>query len=343
MYEIELLDLGNSPDDITVNFVRSSKKIIIAPPLTYPVKTGELLIRRYVNRGLERSAIAYSKANCSFQDGWLRVPNSALGMLVSFGLNLHGVEWVSFYFIRRGALSHSHECPSDGRDCGRLGVGLFKFIIEDSLSPEGALSRISSKQKDMGAPAKGQTGQSCFSTASAAVQYTTDNWKELTNVHNIAVPRDVWRFNLDSFAELYVSVERMFLSEYDDDEASSEEKSHRFIDVLDIVVRRYTNDEIIQRQREQTRERTREQKREHRRRKRKRREQRRRKHLVRAQIPYNTAEENGAVEGNGEADSELVHPTKQDGTINASSTKGGQQRTTLGKSAIRVIEIERQP
>ncbi|KAI3317958.1 hypothetical protein HD806DRAFT_351430 [Xylariaceae sp. AK1471] len=232
--------------------------------------------------------------------------------------------------VRLGALDHSHEDPSQGRACGRLRFGLFPYVISNPSNPQSAPLSLPDEQNDSTAPAKEQTSLPSFPSPLSAGRYISNHWQELTKTHDMAAPRDEWRVNMAGHGELYISVERIFHSEYDSDDTSSEEKSHCFIDVLDIVMRKYTDEEIKHKQREHIR-------REHRQRKHRRREQRRREYLQREHLPKIAAEENEDVEGKAKADNELVYPPERDGTAIAVN-EDIQQRTTLRKDISRATK-----
>ncbi|KAI0535073.1 hypothetical protein GGR58DRAFT_519688 [Xylaria digitata] len=62
----------------------------------------------------------------------------------------------------------------------------------------------------------------------------------------MAIPRDEWKFSITGLADVYISLERIYLDEDDSDDDLDGDESHRFIDVLDLVVREPDGNDLDQ-------------------------------------------------------------------------------------------------
>ncbi|TGJ81604.1 hypothetical protein E0Z10_g7143 [Xylaria hypoxylon] len=115
-------------------------------------------------------------------------------------------------------------------------------------NPKKVAFGIVNKENDCGAPAAGELlDPLSFQNVYDASRFIFNHSEDIKYTHDMVVPRDEWRFSITGIADVYISLERVFLDEYDSDDDSNEDELHRFIDVLDFVVKNPIRDDVAKR------------------------------------------------------------------------------------------------
>ncbi|KAJ2992024.1 hypothetical protein NUW58_g2313 [Xylaria curta] len=129
----------------------------------------------------------------------------------------------------------SEPIPYDHNKTGIKRLGLFAESPKDF--------QHSSQIVDVGTQEKLNTMS--FSNIQEAGNYGSSKWREIKYQHNMVQPWDEWRISAIGLADVYISVERFFLDEYESDESLSGNASHHFVDIVDIVVKPNTEDNTV--------------------------------------------------------------------------------------------------
>lgn len=222
------------------------RKFTISPHPAPSPRTTNLIIRRH-STAYQWSSRTLNDVSISYVDGVISPHSSASGTLLCYEYGPDAKRLFMIAVVRLDDLDHSHEDPDQGRECGRLRFGVHPIVVSQEGDPPKAPLTILNKQGDSGAPAtKEQFNPLTFRTSEAAVSYCFDRWQDLHYTHDMAVPRDEWRISIVGVTDIYISVERVFIDdEYDSDDETTEELSHPFIDILDVVVKNNSEEEVV--------------------------------------------------------------------------------------------------
>ncbi|KAI0911818.1 hypothetical protein F4823DRAFT_263721 [Ustulina deusta] len=234
--EIVISDLFTHHKFTTLQLVKLTHSYAIEPTFLLSPRNGSVVVRRLV---AEFRPYFMSDLNAEgfYGRGSIEVPGSLDGVLATiifYNLSVKG-HGLTIVVIRLGALDHSHEDSTQGRNCGRWTFRLNPFVLPGQDTRE--FSIINEKGNSRAAVAKEKSKLMFFPGITEAGQYTCRNWEDIAYGHDMALPRDEWRFSVIGLADVYISVERMFLDGYDSDDDSGDGGSHPFVDVLDLVVK----------------------------------------------------------------------------------------------------------
>ncbi|KAI1276726.1 hypothetical protein F5Y07DRAFT_127698 [Xylaria sp. FL0933] len=234
--EVVVSDRYTSQELGSYEFMTRVAKFEITPMLPLSPRNGDVIIRRI---SLDSTVYFTHYVDYSYSRGSIEAPGSADGALIAIAFHHerfrgHGLTMV---IIRHGALDHSHEDSTQGRNCGMLSFKLNPFAFSGKHTRE--FSVINKKENPTGAIAEEKSRLMSFRNAKEADNYAFFNWEDIAYGKDMALPRDEWMLSFTGIADVYISVERMFLDGYDsddDDDDSGNAGSHPFVDVLDLVV-----------------------------------------------------------------------------------------------------------
>jgi hypothetical protein len=166
----------------------------------------------------------------------LQIPRAFSGVLCSPLFDITDTFSIIFFIRRRGSLDHSHEASADARECGRLTCGFYTFTTSPSSDTTAHTISTGPAAKD-----RHWLMPRVFSSKIAGVEYGYDHWNDIKHKHDMAVPRDEWRISIMGVVDAHIAIERVFYDEHDSDyDDLNEDNSHRFTDVIDIVIRQNT-------------------------------------------------------------------------------------------------------
>ncbi len=232
--EIVMSDLFTHHKFITSQLAKLTQNYDIEPILLLSPRN--MVIRRFIT-DFRTAHMSSPEIDFFLERGSIEVPGLLEGILASITFHHEIVEGcgLTIAAIRLEALDHSHEDSTQGRNCGRWTFRLNPFVLPGQDTRE--FSIINEKGNSRAAVAKEKSKLMSFRDIDEAGQYAFNNWEDVAYGHDMALPRDEWRFSVIGLADVYISVERMFLDGYDSDDDSGDGGSHPFVDVLDLVVK----------------------------------------------------------------------------------------------------------
>ncbi|KAJ8108096.1 hypothetical protein ONZ43_g6531 [Nemania bipapillata] len=128
-----------------------------------------------------------------------------------------------------------------------FGVGPIKTVsqVEKSGGKTGIEIRVtdeSSPREEPGTLTEQPKETKPFRDINTALQHFWDHPEDIQHQHEMAVPRDEWRINLDGYVDVYAAVERVYLDDDNDSDSDGEEYTTErdpgcFVDVIDLVIR----------------------------------------------------------------------------------------------------------
>ncbi|RWA08546.1 hypothetical protein EKO27_g6562 [Xylaria grammica] len=260
MYELIMSDTYTHVDFPGHALAKNMQKFMVSPlPLRPPQATDLVIRRNYVSYPLEQRYTTSGDVDFSPIKGRIRSVNSRRGRIATWSIfNEEGGYGFSISFIRLGYLDHSHEDPAQGRDCGRFRFGLHAFRISQESDPENTTFSIVNKQGNRRTTAATEElNPRVFRTFQDATDSDYLTGEDATYTHDALVSEDKWRFTIVGVADVYISLERIFLDGYDSDDDLDDNESHRFVDVLDFVVQEPRRDEVVKKNNDQEDERER--------------------------------------------------------------------------------------
>ncbi|KAI0965751.1 hypothetical protein F4678DRAFT_314367 [Xylaria arbuscula] len=228
-------------------------KYTIAPQLVSFPRTTDLMIRKHITT-FQWSSRSHKDVDISLINGLIKSPKSLHATIFCYEYYPETQHRFVIAIIRPDALNHSHEDPAQGRECGKLRFGLHPVIISPESGPETVPLTILDKQSGALAAQK-EFNVKTFRTIEAGQLHCFGDWKDIRYKHDMAVPRDEWSISIIGIVDIHIRVERVFLdeddsdyetteddsddetTEDDSDDETTEDESHRFVDVLDLVIR----------------------------------------------------------------------------------------------------------
>ncbi|KAI1302039.1 hypothetical protein F5Y03DRAFT_396698 [Xylaria venustula] len=215
------------------------RKCIIAPQLLTSPRATDIVMKRHVVP-YRWSRTIHMHAEHSRADGYIKSRKSLSGMVFIHDYSVETEHKFMIAVIRLDKLNHSHDDPTQGRECGKLRFALLPFIILPDPYYEIPPLTIIDRQGGSKAPtAKEEFQATVFRSTQEGISYCFEHWEDIRYTHDMATPQDEWSITISGIADINISVERIFLDEYDSDhDESTEDESHLFVDVLDIVIRR---------------------------------------------------------------------------------------------------------
>ncbi|KAI0555853.1 HET-domain-containing protein [Xylaria curta] len=215
----------------------------IAPMLSPHPQNGSIVMKRHLTE-FDSYISLHSQIDYSYSSGLIKSPNSKQGILFCVNYETKCGLGLMITAVRLGALNHSHEDPTQARDCGRLSFGIHPFAISGHKSPE---LNITSYRSLSSEPAtREKLNLMSFSTSSEAREYSCNEWHEIKYKHDMIQPRDEWRISTIGLADVFISVDRFFFDEHGSNDSSNDNAVHPFVDVLDIVVKANTEENMVE-------------------------------------------------------------------------------------------------
>ncbi|KAI1748023.1 hypothetical protein F4782DRAFT_390024 [Xylaria castorea] len=208
-------------------------------PMVQPlfVRSGDVIIRRYISN-LGYRNVDTTEVTVSHSRGLIRMPKPMEGILRSSSFDNDEGLGFTINIVRLEPIAHSHEDSIPGRNCGRLGFRFNPFSLFGKGTRE--FIELTKEEESMKPLAKEKMNLRFFNNIEEARLHGFLNWRDMACGHEMAVPRDEWKLSIIGLADVYISVERMFLDEYDIDDDSDNDQSHPFVDVLDFVITKNT-------------------------------------------------------------------------------------------------------
>ncbi|KAI0430149.1 hypothetical protein F5Y09DRAFT_238235 [Xylaria sp. FL1042] len=244
--EIVVSDLYTLRCFISRRITNDIRNLEIRPMLPLSSRSGDIIIRRISSSFNMLSVPLLIDDEFSFLRGSIEVPSSLKGAFIAITFNPRSVEGVEGYGLRMTALrlkslDHSHEDSTQGRNCGKLTFRLSPLALsgEDTR----VFSVINKKGNSRVVVTKEELKLMSCRDVDVAHGHVLRNCANTAYENDMALPRDEWTLSIIGFIDVYISIERMFVDEYDsdsddDDPESGNRGSHPFIDVLDLVVRK---------------------------------------------------------------------------------------------------------
>ncbi|KAI1274592.1 hypothetical protein F5Y07DRAFT_211959 [Xylaria sp. FL0933] len=210
------------------------KFTIVPQPLPCPRAT-DLIIRRHATVHAWSSR-THKDVDISFIDGLVQSLKTLKGTIFCYSYTPGSKHEFAVSATRIADLNHTHEDPAEGRNCGQLRFAVHPFIV--ALEEDSGLAPliITDRQRGSEAP-EVRYKANTFKTKHAALVQCFQHWNNMRFSHDMVAPRDEWSISIAGIADIRLHVERIFLDEYDsDDDETTEDESHSFVDVLDIVI-----------------------------------------------------------------------------------------------------------
>lgn len=224
----------------TPNLLSKLDKLLVSrrsPHLTFH---GDLLISK-TRPQFESTHFLACGAEPDIGYGRIKLPSTASGLVFWFIYSQSDDDLMFAIIIARlDALNHSHEDPTQGRECGRLRFGLCPMFIPPPNGPKSTVIRIReyTHSSEAFTVAKELTPPVLRERKSAGM-YVYHEWANLKYTHDMAVPRDEWKISILGLADIRISLERLYLNDYESDsDEQDEDKSHLFVDILEMDVLR---------------------------------------------------------------------------------------------------------
>ncbi|KAI0502835.1 hypothetical protein F5B22DRAFT_631726 [Xylaria bambusicola] len=216
------------------------KKFTIQPLILPPAAPGDMIIRRH-STAYQWSSRTLNNVSISFIDGVIRPHYSSLsGTLFCYEYGPDTNRMFSIALVRLSDLDHDHDELSDGIKCAPLRFCLHPVKVSPLQNPNNPLLTIVDKQNDPTAEGTREKFRPLtYKTTEQASSYCFDSWRDMKYYHDMAVPQDEWNISILGMADIYINVTRVSLDEYDsdDEDEGDEDMRHRFVDVLDIIVK----------------------------------------------------------------------------------------------------------
>ncbi|KAI1742660.1 HET-domain-containing protein [Xylaria scruposa] len=235
---IIISDVYNKQRLIPWSLIPMVKTFTIAP-LVRPsfMRGGDIIIRRHMSNLAHHQTLYSSKVAMSSPRGLIEAPDSMVGSLISTSYKTNEGPGFLIALVRFEPLDHSHEDSTQGRNCGMLGLRFKPF------APAGKSARkftILTKEGDSMKPLDAEMTLESFHTLKEACEYGIRSWSDIACGRDMVVPQAEWRLSFIGLANVYISIERVFLDQYVGAD-SVDDGSHPFVDVLDLVVTKVEN------------------------------------------------------------------------------------------------------
>ncbi|KAI0864937.1 HET-domain-containing protein [Xylaria cubensis] len=193
---------------------------------------GDIMIRRHISNMKHHLTLYNSQVVMSSSRGLIEVPDSMVGSLISTSYKTNEGHGFLITLVRLEPLDHSHEDSTQGRKCGMLGLRFKPFAAVGKNAPK--FTMLTEEGGSMKPLDEGTTLKS-FHTLKEACEWGIHSWRDIKCGHDMVMPQVEWRLSIIGLADVYISIERVFLDEYVDAD-SIDDESHPFVDVLDLVV-----------------------------------------------------------------------------------------------------------
>ncbi|KAI1150269.1 hypothetical protein F4825DRAFT_468304 [Nemania diffusa] len=224
-----------------------TQRYIYKVPKPYPPHKGGLLFRRViysisdVDNKVRQAVIDAVRLN------WLNPPCSVWRMLHAIAFEVDKMHTFAIFIQRLGPIDNGRTGNEDGGKNGILNFGLGPIKTLSQVEKSGSTTDIrdgvtsqSPAQEESKELTERPKETKPFLDINAALQHFWDHPEEIQHQHEMAIPRDEWRLNLDGYVDVYVAVERMYLGDDDDsdsDEYTTERDPDCFVDIIDLVIR----------------------------------------------------------------------------------------------------------
>ncbi|KAI0436213.1 HET-domain-containing protein [Xylaria telfairii] len=219
----------------------AARELRIKPLVPLPPRNGHIVVRRH-GSNLTHRFLLHSEVNMIPSFGSIVVPSHVQGSLLARSYWDSEQDGFVLVMIRLEALDHPHKDPTEGKTCGSLKFKISPYFIKGKSRRKFHVMR---GEEDSRAPAAKQKFRSLsFEDHSEANNYSRIHWEKISAwERDVVVPRDEWRLSIIGVADVYISVERMFRDQYGTSDDPGNDGSHPWVDVLDIVVTRNTDDD----------------------------------------------------------------------------------------------------
>ncbi|KAI8944264.1 hypothetical protein F4801DRAFT_572345 [Xylaria longipes] len=215
---------------------QKTSRIAFGPMLPLPRRNGDMLTRRNASH-LANSYVIGSEVDDFPSHGLIRIPGWKQGAFQSITYQAGKEYGLMITIIRLEALDHS----TQARNRGRLSFSIQPFAITGQGTREFTVLKEHGDSKV--SVGKEKLYLKSFPGFEESKYYGLRNWRDMVYGHDMAIPRDEWSFSVIGLADVYISVERMFFAESDSDDNPENDESHSFMDVLDIIVNKNTNED----------------------------------------------------------------------------------------------------
>ncbi|KAI1176247.1 hypothetical protein F4777DRAFT_588113 [Nemania sp. FL0916] len=171
---------------------------------------------------------------------WLNPPRSLWGTLYALAFQPDASSGFVVYIERTSPVTSGH--TSDGVDTNgrlRIGVALVKTWPERAPSANiksRGSSQVSIREAPEGPTERPRTGLP-HEDPNQVMDYYFSNPDKIPRRHDMEIPRDEWRIDLDGYADVYVAVERVGIDDDGYDDYIGEQMPDCFVDVIDLVIR----------------------------------------------------------------------------------------------------------
>ncbi|KAI1177690.1 hypothetical protein F4777DRAFT_540997 [Nemania sp. FL0916] len=242
--------VSNSFTEVTISasqLIDWKKKTCVRPNPPNPIKYGSVLERK-VSSEYSYVTGTFPYVNQHHISQHYDIPSSVSGTLYYKSLDIAQTVRLTIYIGRSNALNHAHSNSAEARECGRLRLGLHPWIITPSKVDSGGIPPLTVST----APhVKERFIPQAFEDESDGRSHGYERWQDIKYVHDVVIPKDEWKISIIGVADIIVGMERIFFDDSDDDEidfgdssvdreAPTDDEQHRFVDVVDIIVRKNT-------------------------------------------------------------------------------------------------------
>ncbi|KAI0102198.1 heterokaryon incompatibility protein-domain-containing protein [Nemania sp. FL0031] len=232
-YEI-IIDRKMKP--LVTYLKEDTQRYIYKVPRPYLPRKGGLLFRRAIYSIADLDTKLRQDVIDAVRYNWLNPPCSVWRMLHATAFEADRTHTFAVFIRRQGPVDgESQDRDNDAKN------GMLKF----GLAP----IKISSKKQDVQRRHSTRTQQEPkplterskeippFSDVDSALQYFWDCPDDIPHQHEMAVPQDEWRLNIEDYVDVSVAVERMYIDDDDSDEYTTEREPGCYVDVIDLIVR----------------------------------------------------------------------------------------------------------
>ncbi|KAI1738448.1 heterokaryon incompatibility protein-domain-containing protein [Xylaria scruposa] len=244
-YEIMFTDPSTPWELTTDDWIDGKAQLAISPVLLHSSRAGDVIIRRHIAESpcLWRWE-PYRKVKFSMVDGRIKIPNWKSGPIFTWAYEKtikympEKIKGEFFIVLRRmDAMDHSHDDPAQGMNCGKYSIALYCLPPFMEINSGNAASRALNKQNGCETSSAEERQEPFVVSKSQDGTYSDFyNGPSIEVARDMAIPRDEFRCGITGLADVYVSLERIYLDDSNSDD-DDEYRSHRFIDVVDVVVR----------------------------------------------------------------------------------------------------------